>query len=812
MTSDYDHWEQLQQLFHLAEASPEVDLHTLLEAACNDPETRLRARQLIQAFRNSAAAAPATALPPALRRIGPYTIVRLLGAGGIGSVYLGERLVGGALQRVAVKVLSRHAAGPGFTERFAREQHILASLNHANITRMLDAGMADGGEPYLVMEYVDGEHLDTWCDDNKLGIRERLQLFLHVCEPVAYAHRNLVVHLDLKPSNVLVSREDGTVKLLDFGTSKLVQPDSLLTTTVMATPAYASPEQLLNEPVTTVCDVYALGAVLFELLSGKRPNRDSSVALLIERSMKEHAPESLHEAVTPEAADRRALTQTRLRVELGGDLETIVTKCLAARPRDRYATVDALMEDVQRYLAGRPILARPQTTTYRLGKFVRRNRVAVLATSFALTALVGTAGYASWRQAEAVRAGQRALQMQMFMSRLFELANSDYLGKPTSTVPEFLELGFRVLPDFINDSADLRAAQLSLGESMFANDDYANAEGAFSKVLASARAAKDTPTEIEAEAYAGVTAYFLGDAQLGRQLSAHAMSLVNAPGVTPSARVVIETYYVYSREAGGDRSDENVRILRRAVEECHARHLPDRETAAAVGWLAWALNARGNNLEGERLLQENLVTYGREPYAACDLAATYLRLGNSYYVRGAAAESLEAHRQAYVRYTTCDGPEGLNTIEAGANLARDLAMSGQTTAAIGLLQGTLPTWETKYATSSDRFMPYKMLSQAYLLDGQFTKSAAAAEKALAILQSTNGKNLAQQALCELFLAGALHGEHRSAESLVAAEKAVQGYASLQPLQLVERGLAAQAAQLVEQLRAERQGETQAAEK
>src|ERR1035437_4953262 len=166
-----------------------------------------------------------------------------------------ERIAGGALQRAALKVLSLHAAGPFFANRFAREQHVLASLEHPNITRMLDAGVSDSGQPYLVMEYVDGVHLDTFCDDHALGIPRRLKLFLQVGEAVAYAHRNLIVHLDLKPSNILVARaqvpaNEGIVKLLDFGTSKLIQPDSLLTTTVMATPAYATPEQLRNEVLT----------------------------------------------------------------------------------------------------------------------------------------------------------------------------------------------------------------------------------------------------------------------------------------------------------------------------------------------------------------------------------------------------------------------------------------------------------------------------------------------------------------------------------------------------------------------------------
>ena len=245
------------------------------------------------------------------------------------------------------------------------------------------------------MEYVDGVHLDVYCDERNLGIPERLQLFLRVCDAVAYAHRNLVVHLDLKPSNILVTA-DGTVKLLDFGTSKLIQPDSLLTTTVMATPAYASPEQLRNEPVTTACDVYALGAILFELLAGRRPGDKASVAAMIERAMKEQEPERLSKAVTSEAAAHRGLSENRLRLLLSGDLATIVAKCLSPRPKDRYPSVDSLTADIQRFIGDRPILARPQTTFYKVGKFVRRNRGSV-----AVAALLHAARW----QASAMRSG-----------------------------------------------------------------------------------------------------------------------------------------------------------------------------------------------------------------------------------------------------------------------------------------------------------------------------------------------------------------------------------------------------------------------
>ena len=245
---------------------------------------------------------------------------------------------------------------PSFVERFHREQHILASLDHKNITRMLDAGMSDDGQPYLVMEYVHGVHLDQYCDTQKLGIRERIELFLQVCDAVAYAHRNLIVHLDLKPSNVLVN-EEGTVKLLDFGTSKLIQTDSLLTTTVLATPAYASPEQLRNEPVTTACDIYSLGAILFDLLAGRRATEKASAAAMFERAMTEAEPERLPDAVTAKAAETRGVSEGRLRQLLTGDLATITAKCLRPRPKDRYPSVDTLAEDLAP-VSRRPVCSR----------------------------------------------------------------------------------------------------------------------------------------------------------------------------------------------------------------------------------------------------------------------------------------------------------------------------------------------------------------------------------------------------------------------------------------------------------------------
>jgi serine/threonine-protein kinase len=805
MSQDADNWDVLQTLFHLAEESPEADLDALLQQACADAELRARARTLILTARESAAAAEVGAAPrnvePVRRRIGPYAIVRLLGSGGIGTVYLVERIAGGVVQRAALKVLSLHAAGPAFTDRFAREQHILASLDHPHITRMLDAGLSDAGEPYLVMEYIDGIHLDTFCDGRSLDVPARLKLFLQVCDAVAYAHRNLVVHLDLKPSNILVTEKEDNVKLLDFGTSKLIRPDSLLTTTVMATPAYASPEQLRNEAVTTASDVYALGAILFELLSGRRPNQDSSVAIMIERSIKELPPEPITQAVTPQAAERRGLTQTRLLNLLRGDLATIVAKCLSPRPKDRYASVDALITDVQHYLAGRTILARPQTTTYRLTKFVRRNRKSVVAGVFAALALIATSSYALWRQEQAVREGQRAMQMQTFMYRLFKLANSNYMGKPAATVQDFLQLGVRVLPDFIKDPADLRAAQLSLAESMFDNDDFVHAQPVFAEVISSAKAAGDVGSEAEAEGFAGDIAYNLGQGDMGESLTAHAFSLAHKRGVTPSERVWIEVYYVTNRADRGIRSDEDGTILKSAVVEARKERLPERETAYAIGKLADYLSQRGDLDQAQALAEEALRIYDREPYAVCDRADTAVSLANIRYNRGDYEGGLPLYKQGYEGFKACAGPDNLNTLSLQVLMARDMLKLGQADAVVPMLEAALPIWRKTFHDNTDIVAPLVFLTRAYIAVGSYTKAEGAIQEALKVQQGKVIPNSTRVAVFELLWAQALVGEHRLAEASIHADTADKEYGGIAVMTPAEKVYAAQAHQLALDLRA-----------
>jgi serine/threonine-protein kinase len=770
MIRDAEKWDELQALFHLAEATPEPDRERVLAENCSDPELLRRAMTILRAAGVEAEAE--RTLPwsgPILsNRIGPYTILRHLGTGGLGSVYLVERMAGGVVQRSALKVLAPHAAGPAFIERFHREQHILASLEHPNITRLLDAGLGDEGQPYLVMEFVDGSHLDTYCDERVLGIPERLKIFLQVCDAVGYAHRNLVVHLDLKPSNILVT-PGGTVKLLDFGTSKLIRTDSLLTTTITATPAYASPEQLRNDAVTTACDIYSLGAVLFELLCGRRPNDKASIAVMIERAMREQEPERLHLAVTEAEAANRRLTAGRLRAVLSGDLETIVAKCLRPRAGDRYPSLDALAADIQRFIDGRPVLARPQTSFYRMGKFVRRNRKAVIAAVLVNVAILATLGYAAWRQQQAIREGQRALRMQTFMYRLFKLANSNYTGKPAATVPEFLELGVKILPDYIKDPADLREAQLSLAESMFENGDMSNAQKVFSGIIASAKAAGDVGAEAEAEAFSGNIAYQQGPMDLGEKLTAHALELSKKPGVSPAVRAWSAIYYAWNRENNGFHSDENLRLLEFAVKESRDYHLSPHQTAEALDNLGAGYDMHGRTAEAEAAYTQALEVYGEDPSALCDQSEIYGDLAFVKDRRGEVPESLRLYQRAYEGYKTCSGAESRGALIEQDYLAGALIKLGRAKEAIPLLEASLAAWRRVAGSSPDLGDPYYFLVQGYLATGRY-QDAEKTAKVLVDLQTGKVAPTDRRfGIAHLFWARALAGQNRYEDALPHAE-------------------------------------------
>lgn len=418
------------------------------------------------------------------RMFGPWRVLRLLGQGGMGSVWLAERADGLFERQVALKLVHSGLFGDALRERFARERSILAALEHPLIARLLDAGIADDSQPYLAIEYVEGTTLTTHCDALRLPIDARLALMTQVLSAVQHAHRNLVLHRDLKPANILVT-PGGQVRLLDFGIAKLLIDGEVHETELThmggraLTPEFASPEQIAGLPLSTASDVYSLGVVLYVLLCGQRPyrlQRDSRSALE-EAIVSAQAIKPSQQELSDAAADARGTTPQKLARTLAGDLDTIVLKAIKKDPAERYETADELMRELQRYLAGVPVHARPDSLAYRCAKFVARNRVQVgLGMLLGLVILLA-AGVSIWsgqiarQQARVAQTeAQRARTVERFVLDIFK-ANSDDQLDPLrarqTTARELLDVGAQRAAESLKDSPEAQHEVLETLADMY---------------------------------------------------------------------------------------------------------------------------------------------------------------------------------------------------------------------------------------------------------------------------------------------------------------------------------------------------------
>lgn len=551
------------------------------------------------------------AAEPLPERIGEYRILRVLGRGGMGQVYLAERVAPDFRNNVALKVLRRGLDTDDVLRRFRAERQILATLDHPNIARLLDVGATDGGLPYFVMEYVEGTSILEHCDGRRLDLGERLALFRTVCSAVEHAHRRLIVHRDLKPGNIFVT-DAGVPKLLDFGIAKILDPESGLgaggaTTRAgqrLLTPTYAAPEQLRGEAVTTACDVHSLGVLLYELLVGRHPYADAETARGdVARRILEVDPSApgarlRSDPAAVALADARSTTPEALRRALAGDLDTIVLKALRKEPEARYASVAALSADVRHHLEGEPVEARPATLGYRVRKFAGRNRVAVAAGVGLLILLSGfsaVTGYQSLRirqeAARVERERDKALEVRRFLLETFSARGPDQAIGESVTVGEMLD----------------RRAE-TLGEA-YAEDPEMHAEVAL----------------VLAEAYEKLGLY--GAAE-------------------PLARRALDTL------RGLDGSDAG-------------------DVAAALNTLGWIQRQRGQTEQAEATLRE-AVRVGRAAVASDGddrLARALNDLGVVLEARGEYDEAARAYRESIDMRRRPAGEESLGTYVTMSNLA-----------------------------------------------------------------------------------------------------------------------------------------------
>ncbi|MBZ0112963.1 MAG: serine/threonine-protein kinase [Thermoanaerobaculia bacterium] len=484
--------------------------------------------------------------------IGPYVLRELLGEGGTGSVYLGTRVDGQFDQQVAVKLIRTHLSSPMAERRVRAERQILASLEHPNIARLIDGGTSNQGLPYVVMELVDGAPLVEYCDSTGATIERRLELFRQVCASVHYAHRRLVVHRDLKPSNIMVTA-DGTPKLLDFGIAKLLdneilddeKPDPTETEYRALTPGYASPEQLTGQPVTTASDIYSLGVILYELVSGLRPyHRGTDTPAQLAARLERQPPLAPSAALTrvesatiERLAHDRSLTGPELQRSLGGDLDRIVAKAMAVDPEERYGSAQQFAEDVERFLAGLPVIAQPPVWTYRLAKFVRRHRLPLLAAVGALAAILFFAAFAALKSIDLERQRDAAVAARLeadyerrrseaitrFLQDAFALADPGETRGDVVTAREVLESGAARVRQGLRDQPELQADLLESLADVYIN--LGNYDQAGSLAEEALRSRRERPNNLASGLKLAHSLDTLGAARLYQQRFAEAEAL-----------------------------------------------------------------------------------------------------------------------------------------------------------------------------------------------------------------------------------------------------------------------------------------------
>jgi serine/threonine-protein kinase len=681
-----ERWRRIEELFESVVELDGTGRATVLTAACaadeplrGEVESLLAAHEQAGSFldRPALVRPPADAPEPAPdpvagQRAGAYVLVRELGHGGGGRVFLAERADREYEGRVAVKVLSAPLASPRLLERFRRERQILADLEHPNIARLLDSGTLAEGLPYLVMEYVEGTPIDGYCDRRRLGLEERLRLFQQVCRAVQYAHRNLIVHRDLKPGNVLVTA-DGTPKLLDFGIAKLLEPgepgdaaeaQATHTWHRALTPRYASPEQVEGGPITTATDVYSLGVLLYELLTGRSPyglEDDAPLSRVLEGVTTREPVKLSQAAAGEEVARRRSLSPRQLRRRLEGDLDTILLEALRKDPARRYASAEALAEDLHRHLENLPVLARREAILYRASKFVRRNRLATALASVLLLLVLGF-GLAAMLQARRIASERdKAEEALAFLVDVFR--SSDPLSRPVEpgtrepTAREVLDRGAERVERDLSDRPLVQATLLdAIGEVYRSLALYDRAEPLLEKALdlRTSRLAADDPEVADSLTH-------LAELHL--------------------ARAELEPAEARFREA------------LEARERRHGR--TDPRTAAALEGLGRMLHEAQRHEEAEGVLREALET-ARQTLGGDDpqVAATVMSLAKLRGDRGDPREAEALTREALAIRVAALGASHPAVAESREDLAVYLQNRGELEPAEEHLREAAKVWRT----------------------------------------------------------------------------------------------------------------------
>jgi eukaryotic-like serine/threonine-protein kinase len=603
--------------------------------------------------------------------VGAYKLVSRIGQGGMGNVWLAKRVDGRFERQVAVKFLHFALVSQRSAERFRREGRILGQLRNPHIAELVDAGVTPKGEPYLVLEYVQGHQIDEYCDKQKLGVDVRIELFLDVLGAVTHAHASLVVHRDLKPSNVLVSAE-GEVKLLDFGIAKLLADDTSPAAATLLTlegggamtPLFAAPEQVTGGAVTTATDVYALGVLLYLLLTGRHPagaNPHSPADLI--KAITDTEPRLASEAIAQDdgqgIAQARGTTPEKLRRQLRGDMDTILSKALKKNPAERYGSVASLANDLGRYLKHEPISAHPDTIGYRAAKFVRRHRAGVALTAVALIAVIaGVSGTliqarnARHQRDAAIRERDRANRIRDFMTGMFKVSDPNEKAAKDVTARQILDKASGDIDTGLAKDPELQAQMMHVMGTVYANLGlHDRAQSLLERAIEVNRAARGP-----------------GDPETLGTMDSLGDTLVQQGRYSEAEELQREALEGQRRVLGPERPD----------------------TLVTMGDLAGTLAMEGRLEEAEKLGRETLEKQRRvlgaenhHTIVSMDTLAIILgeegRFAESEQLEG---EAIEVERRVY-------GPDHFGVLMLMANQADTLYLMGKYSEARQLLQQTL---------------------------------------------------------------------------------------------------------------------------
>ncbi len=748
-----DRWQTIEEIFLRALDAPLEERPAVLDDACGGDE-RLRAEVeamleaedsggkwlMLRRHEEDQASGSGTFGNPDRplgtldegTRIGAYAVDELIGRGGMGDVYRAHRADDQYEQRVAIKLI-RPGRSPGeLIRRLRTERQILARLQHPNVATLLDGGLTEGGQPYLVMQFVDGATITDYVDEHALGLRERLTLFLDVCEAVRYAHANLVVHRDLKPTNVLVTGE-GEVRLLDFGIAKILDPEAVGDATqdlLVLTPDYAAPEQFKRETITTATDVYGLGVLLYGLLTGRRPF-GPGLPHEVTRAVLEDSP-----AAPSEVASDTAPVPARL---LRGDLDAIVMKALRKEPERRYASAAELADDLRRYLDDRPVAARPDTMSYVVGRYVRRHRSGVVAAGLvaaslvALTVVALNSAATSREQARAIALERDvATEVSGFVEELFASPDPMAVGperRDTLRIRDFLDEGASKVRTELADRPAMRARLLGvLGRAQNSLGRLDEARDLLDEALEVAEAAPDVPAPDRAE------------------IEASLADVLVAVGEPAEAEELYET------------------ALARLAPD--SLRLP-RAWVGTVAGLGTALQEQGRYDDAERRYRHALTAAERWwPDDFDDLAGRLSNLGNALLRQGRGDEAEAAMRRAVELQRQGTGPDHPRVATRLRSLGFVLSQTGNLEEgaaaereALDIYRARLPSPHPRIATSLNN------LGLTLIRSGNLEAGEELLREGLTMSRELHGDGSRQVAMSLINLAAVVDNQGRGEEAL-----------------------------------------------